>query len=221
MTEISQALREAFDRIRAITETPEYQANSARLASEDAEYDRKQAAHQQATRLRTTGVPPEVTRGTSAPTPAITAVTEFLSGPPALRFLLLGGKKGTGKTYALGLAIWSHGGRYVDAQQLVSAGTFEGSTWLDLASCSLLAIDELGAEYSNPAFEANLYALLDRRYRQGKRTLIATNLNAVEFKARYCEHGLDRLLDRVKTGGRWVALDGASMRPHWQELETP
>lgn len=221
MTEIGQSLRDVFDRIRAITETPEYQANAARLVAEDAEYERKQAEHQHAARLRATGVPPEVTREATAPTKATAAVQDFIGAPPAQRFLILGGKKGTGKTFALGCAVWNYGGRYVDAQQLVAAGTFDGSTWMDLASCSLLALDELGAEYPNPAFEANLYALLDRRYRMGKRTLIATNLNAVDFKSRYCEHGLDRLLDRLKTGGRWVSLDGESLRTHWSESTEP
>jgi DNA replication protein DnaC len=217
MTEISDALRAAFDRIKAITETPEYQANLARLANEEAEYERKQAEHRHAFRLKVTGVPPEVAEQAVKVTVTTTVVADFLAGPAALRFLMLGGKKGTGKTFAIAHAIWTNGGRYVDAQQLVAAGTFDGSTWTDLASTSLLALDELGAEHPNPAFEANLYALLDRRYRTGKRTLIATNLNATDFKARYCENGLDRLIDRLKTGGQWVSLDGESLRQNWAE----
>jgi len=164
-----------------------------------------------------TGVPPEAAREACDATPATRAVQDFIAAPSAQRFLVLAGKKGTGKTFAAAWAAWLLHGRYVDAQQLVAAGTFEGSTWLDLAACPLLALDELGAEYPNPAFEANLYALLDRRYRQGKRTVIATNLNATDFRARYGEHGLDRLLERIKTGGRWVSLDGESLRKHWSE----
>lgn len=219
MTPISRSLADAFASIKAITETPEYQANSAKIAAENIEYERQQAQHRRTARLRVTGVPPETAIGEYRTTIAITAALDFIDGPPALRFLMLGGKKGTGKTFALGVTVWNRGGKYVDAQALVAAGSFDGEFWHELERAPILALDELGAEYPNPAFEANLYALLDRRYRMGKRTLIATNLNTVEFKNRYCEHGLDRLLERLRTGGRWVALDGESLRQHWTDTQ--
>jgi DNA replication protein DnaC len=219
MTRTGRAMADVLASIKTLLDLPEYQVEIEKLKAEDAEYERKQEIHRHKNRLRTTGVPPEVTEGEYATTFAATAVARFVNAPPALRFLVLAGRKGTGKTFAMARAVWEFGGRYVDAQQLVASGTFEGSTWLDLGSCSLLAIDELGAEYPNPAFEANLYALLDRRYRQGRRTIIATNLNAPAFKARYCENGLDRLLERLKTGGRWLSLDGPSLRKSWQDTD--
>lgn len=212
---ISEALAEVFDRIKAIADTPEYQAHAAAMLAQD-ERDRVAAeASRRAFRIKSTGVPPEVTVGGAVEfTPALMAAQAFMNGPPACRFLMLGGPAGNGKTFALASTVWEHGGRYVDAQALVRTGTFgdEALEWDRLARCKVLAVDELGAEATNSAFEANLYNLLDRRYRSGLRTLIATNLNAAEFKARFCANGLDRLLDRLGTGGTWVALTGKSMR---------
>lgn len=218
---VSEALAEVFARIKEIADTPEYQAHAARLAAEDAEREAARIEEATKARILKTGVPPEVTKGATFSTPAMVAAEEFMAAPPALRFLMLGGKAGNGKTYALASMVWKHGGRYLDAQSLVSTGTFgEGADeWDRLAYCNVLAVDELGAEATNSAFEANLYALLDRRYRTGKRTILATNLNVPEFKARFCASGLDRLLDRVGTGGRWVSLTGASMRRNWQDTD--
>ena len=220
-TNVSAALAAAFARIREITETPEYQANAARLAAEAKADEERQAEARFRDRLRSTGVPEEVTTKAPHPTPASAAVAGLVEGPPAFRFLMLSGDKGNGKTFALASAVWKHGGRYIDAHQLVATSTWDTATLGDLEHCRLLAIDEMGAEFTNPAFEANLYALLDRRYRAGRKTVLATNLNAADFKARFCEHGLDRLVDRLKTGGRWVTLAGPSMRRHWSEEAHP
>ena len=219
---ISEALSEVFDRIKAIADTPEYQAHASRLQAEEAEDRKRQAETARRYRLKSTGVPPEVAvEGFQRPTMALAAVQEFLNSPPACRFLMLGGKAGNGKTFAIASAVWDKGGRYVDAQELVRTSTFDDAEWDRLAATPLLAVDELGAEATNSAFEANLYNLLDRRYRTGKRTLIATNLNAQEFKARFCENGLDRMLDRLGTGGRWVTLADDSMRQKWNAAVSP
>lgn len=219
MTNIGESLGAVLARLKVVLDDPAYQENLKRIEAENDEYERKQEEHRTAERLRRTGVPPEV--ATRRPNPSLTrtAVADFLNGPPSLRFLTLSGRKGCGKTFAAAEAVWERGGRYVDAGQLVSTSTFDEAEWGSLTRCSLLVVDELGAEHPNPAFEANLYALLDRRYRQGKRTVLCTNLNAAEFKARYCENGLDRLLDRLRTGGRWVSLDGPSLRRPWNETD--
>ena len=83
----------------------------------------------------------------------------------------------------------------------------------------MLCLDEFGAESPNPAYEANLYALLNRRYQAQRKTLIATNLNAASFRQRYCAAGLDRLLERMQTGGDFVILPGETLRAHWSETE--
>jgi hypothetical protein len=217
MTTAGAALSDVFARIKAITELPEYQAEIKRIEAENAQDDARRREQHTAARIRVTGVPPEVATTRATDSISRLAVDDFMGGPDALRFLVLSGRKGTGKTFAAAEAVWDHGGRYRDAQQLVAAGMFDRDSTEDMANCRLLVIDELGAEYPNPAFEASLYALLDRRYRMGKRTIICTNLNAADFRTRYCEAGLDRLLDRIKTGGRWVALDGPSLRRHWSE----
>ena len=217
---ISEALAEVFNRIRAIADTPEYQAHAARLAAEE-ERDRVlQAEATRRARLKSTGVPPEVAvDGAVKFTPALMSAQSFMNGPPACRILMLSGKAGNGKTFAMASTVWVHGGRYVDAQELVRTSTFDDPEWDSLATCHVLAVDELGAEATNSAFEANLYNLIDRRYRMGKRTLIGTNLNAAEFKARFCANGLDRLIDRLKTAGTFVTLSGDSMRRPWNDKE--
>lgn len=217
---ISEAMAEVFDRIKAIVDTPEYQEHAAKAAKEEAEAAAALRDAVQAARLKSTGVPPAVVNCGVLETPALVATREFLDGPPRLRFLMLGGKAGNGKTFAMARSVWNEGGRYVDAHELVRLSTFDEAEWDYLARCHLLAIDELGAEATNASFEANLYNLLDRRYRAGRRTILGTNLNAQEFKARFCENGLDRLVDRLQSGGRWVSLSGSSMRTKWNEGDT-
>ncbi len=219
---MSETLSSIFERIKAIQDTTDYQLHSRRLAEEHAAYELAQRKHAHAERLRSTGVPVEVTTLAPEETDASRAVTEFLAGPESLRFLVLSGARGRGKTYAAAVAVWRNGGRYVDAHDLVATGTYgdDAQDWADLARVKLLVIDELGAEHSNAAYEANLYALLDRRYRANRRTIAITNLNAPAFRERYAAAGLDRLLDRLRTGGRWVALEGPSLRRHWSEPDT-
>jgi DNA replication protein DnaC len=219
VTNIGQQLAEVLARLKVVLDDPAYQENLKRIEEGNAEYERVQAEHRKADKLRRTGVPPEVAAARPNQSLPRTAVADFLAGPPSLRFLTLSGRKGCGKTFAAAEAVWERGGRYTDAGQLVALSTFDEAEWGSLSRTPLLVVDELGAEHPNPAFEANLYGLLDRRYRQGKRTILCTNLNAAEFKARYCENGLDRLLDRLRTGGRWVSLDGPSLRKNWQDTD--
>jgi DNA replication protein DnaC len=217
VTNIGEALRDVQTRLNAILDNPAYQEQIARNRESDEADEQRERERQRAARLKLTGVPPEVATARADQSAARAAVEEFLDAPPACRFLVLSGRKGTGKTFASAEAIWNHGGRYRDAQQLVSLGMFDRESTDELVNTRLLVVDELGAEYPNPAFEAALYALLDRRYRAGKRTVLCTNLNAADFRSRYCDAGLDRLLDRIKSGGRWVSLDGPSLRRHWSE----
>jgi DNA replication protein DnaC len=83
-----------------------------------------------------------------------------------------------------------------------------------MAAAPILALDELGAEQGNTAFDANQYTVLNNRFRRERKTVIATNLVAADFRERYLarEGGLDRLHERLVAGGRWVNLPGESMR---------
>jgi len=148
-------------------------------------------------------------------TGALAATRAFLAEPCGRsRFLTLAGPKGRGKTFALAWAVATNGGRFFEAQEIVQLSTFDRLVWEDMAAAPILALDELGAEQGNTSYDANLYSVLNSRFRRERKTVIATNLTATDFRERYLarEGGLDRLEERLKTGGRWVNLPGPSMR---------
>lgn len=215
-------LRGTFTRIGAMLDDPEYRAHAEQLAAETIAFEAQQAAYRDDGRRMAVGLDPVMWRRVDAPRmePAHASAVGFLSSPPACCFRVLAGPKGRGKTFALAWAAKESNGRYVDAAALVATSTFDESAWRDLERARVLCLDELGAEATNSAYEANLYALLNRRYQAQRKTLIATNLNAASFRARYCEAGLDRLLERIQTGGDFVTFGGETLRKHWQDTDT-
>lgn len=218
--EAAARLRATIDRIGAMADDPEYREHAEKLAAEWREWEAGQLAHRDEERRRSTGLDAALWRVVDEPRDeaALVRVRAFLTAPADCTFLILAGPKGRGKTFSLAWAVKRRGGRYVDAAALVASSTFDEDRWRDLAHAPLLALDELGAEQTNSAFEANLYALLDRRYRAQRKTILATNLSAAAFGERYCAAGLDRLIDRINTAGAFVELAaGPSFRQHWSE----
>jgi DNA replication protein DnaC len=169
-------------------------------------------------RLLRTGVPVGhwKTIENPKPTASLDAVRTHLSAPRECVFVTLAGPRGRGKTLAAEWAAVEGSGRYVVAQELVRLSQFDPE-WADLEREPVLAIDELGAEYLNDAYRANLYALLDARYAHQRKTVLVTNLDASAFRSRYCPDPQDRLFERMKLAGEWVNLAGESMRVHWSE----
>lgn len=228
MDALAEKLHAIVERCRSIAEDPEFKRNAERIARENADAaDVLAASELRHARLRS-GVPvglwnpvhPEKSPlENTKPTPALDAVRGHLVSPAECVFLTLSGKRGQGKTFASAFAVYEKGGRFVDAHDLVRLSSFDQGEWFDLERQPLLAIDELGAEYLNDAYKANLYALLNRRYADQRKTILATNLSAPAFVARYCPDPEDRLLERLTKGGRWVNLDGESMRRPWSETE--
>jgi DNA replication protein DnaC len=209
------------ERCKSISETPEYLANAQRLTGEWAEQSAQSASLERRIALQSSGVPEEHWSALDTPKsrPAHDAVARFLAGPPELRFLVLSGPKGVGKSFALSWAVHKRGGQFTSAQALVFAGSFDREVWEPLFPAPVLALDEIGAEQSNAAYDASLYELLNRRYSANRKTVLATNLDQKGFRARYLGLGLDRLLDRLRTGGEWVTLPGESIRKHWSERD--
>lgn len=215
-------LRATFARIGELVDDPVYRGHASRLAAEWREWEAQQLAHRDEERRAASGLPTALWREVDEPRDeaALVRTRAFVSAPPDCTFLVLAGPKGRGKTFSLAWAVKRRGGRYEDAAALVASSTFDADRWRDLAEAPLLALDELGAEQTNSAFEANLYALLDRRYRAQRKTILATNLSASAFRARYCAAGLDRLIDRLNTAGAFVELAaGPSMRRNWQDTD--
>lgn len=73
-----------------------------------------------------------------------------------------------------------------------------------------LVIDDLGTEFMgmSGAFESKLDALINARYSNELPTLITTNQNAADFRARASQ----RLVSRLRDGGTWAEFPGESMR---------
>lgn len=220
MTNLSERIREITARCAERQRDPALRREAAKLRLAAYLTRKRTAAFDRETRLRRSGVPEEHWKHLDAPRDeeATRAVTRFLDGPDALRFLVFAGEVGLGKSFASALAVYRRGGRFVTAQELVQASTFDVGYWDDLEAAPILAVDELGAEKPNDAYEPNLFGLLNRRYSRNRKTILATNLGGRAFRAKYLEAGLERLVNRLETGGEWVGLSGPSMRPHWTEM---
>lgn len=127
--------------------------------------------------------------------------------------LSLIGKAGNGKTYAaawvalnasLRPVCWLHAPTAA-ARPLYGP---EASQNAERASkCSLLVIDDIGAELASAGWKSWLEAVLGNRYARRLRTVITSNLDAAAFAARMEA----RLTDRLKEGIVFES-NGASLR---------
>lgn len=123
-----------------------------------------------------------------------------------VRDLLFTGKSGLGKTFLMQaiahrVARRGFGVQYVSAYKLLETmrkAYFENnSDWMQpLMQAPLLLIDDLGTE---PLMEnitvTQLFNLLNERQNANRHTVISTNMNMIELKARYTERITSRLLD--------------------------
>lgn len=169
--------------------------------------------------------------GALEPTPALDAAQAFLADPSA-RFLLLMGKKGTGKTVAGALVAESavldwlgyrntlpsgYGVSSAVPADFMLAATFarlsgyaaDDKAWFErLCSVRVLILDDFGAEHLGPFGAAMLDELVTRRHGARLRTVITSNLDKAGLKARLGE----RLHDRVSTSCVACVAVGESLR---------
>jgi len=161
-------------------------------------------------------------------------VERFIAGPPAWVFLFLAGTVGTGKTSS---AAWfldapivttdrhpftdeertivrEVHGRFVTAEQLAKASTYDGKYWDEIQSTPRLVIDDLGTEQQDGKgwALANLTNLLAHRHAHGLRTVITANLTRKALEERYASHDGGRLRDRFAESAWFVELTGPSQR---------
>jgi hypothetical protein len=211
--------REWADRMAARNGDPEYQRHATKLADEIRDFQAFTAGRDLRARLLRSGVPEEHWGAFTAPgeCPALAAVRAFLDAPAEARMLVLAGTAGQGKSFALAWAVYVRGGQFVNLHELATASSFDDVFWDRLEAAPVLAVDELGGEKMHDAFESRLYGLLNARYQRNRKTVIATNLDAGAFRARYLANGLERLADRLRTSAQWVNLSGPSMRRPWAE----
>lgn len=212
-------IRERARRVIATQEDPAFQENARRLAAEIRDAEEVSAGFSKRHRLIRCGIPEEHWRFLEAPKPgpAIDAVRKFLDGPEELRFLVLAGPAGRGKSFALSWAVYEQGGEFMNAHELANASSFDGAFYDRLESARVFALDELGTEKSHDAYESRLFGVLNNRYQRLRKTVIATNLTPDAFRAHYLGGGLERLVDRLRTAAEWVNLPGESMRTHWAD----
>jgi hypothetical protein len=207
---LNDEIRERFERIKAITQTPEYQANVARMAIEREERQKHYAEKARVERLEELGIQPEHWPFLDAPRPsaAITSVAAFMHAPidPKGAILVLGGAGGFGKSFAAALAVYAHGGRVAQAKQLPRASLFDTAAWTALERVKLLVIDDLGTEAKDEQdwLSTKFFGLIDARL--ARKTVITTNLAGPAFMERYASGPLQRLRRRFAECGRFEPL---------------
>lgn len=146
-----------------------------------------------------------------------TAVFEEWEAAPKSWCLLIMGGVGCGKSTAAGNHAFRQallGGslprwvRAVEASRLSGFGADALARFDAWRECSLLVIDDMGTEMLTPTWQQALDDILDYRYQHSLRTVLPTNLTAVEFKARYGA----RISDRIREEGMIREVAGKSMR---------
>jgi DNA replication protein DnaC len=168
---------------------------------------------------RLVGVPGRVRRALEelVETRATREVRDWMAGRSWC--LVLCAPPGTGKSVAAGLWLAQLMPGVDTSRALVrrwwsateiSRLNYYGPEFSALETASALVLDDLGAEYTDARghFETRLDGLIDARYREGRRTLITTNLKADALQNRYGK----RVFDRLRHGVSWAIWNAASMR---------
>jgi DNA replication protein DnaC len=158
-------------------------------------------------------------------TEAVKAVAESLD------LLVLSGTPGCGKTIAAALWVWQylrdpkrwrgtgcdtqinfHGPKpiWVTAARLSRWDRYDEDAMTSLLTTKRLVVDDLGGEYldKNGFYGGLLDELVNEREANKRPTIFTTNLNAKAFHDRYGE----RIYDRIKEGGRFIACGNVSLR---------
>lgn len=101
-------------------------------------------------------------------------------------------------------------GMFISSAKLARWPHYEEEKVKQLTSVTRLVIDDLGAEYLDEKgfYLSLLDEVINERYAHRLPTLLTTNLTADAFKGRYGE----RIADRIRECGRFVALGSKSMR---------
>ena len=158
------------------------------------------------------------------PLDAIKAALGWLNLDTAERgrtILVLAGVRGRGKSFAAGHVLSRHPGgvfaRWANARHISNAlyrrndDPALASMLRRAESAPMLIIDDMGWEHldQHGYIRGAFVGLLDDRIQSKLRTLITTNMNEEDFRARYG----DALHDRVRGYGTWVDVKtGPSLR---------
>jgi DNA replication protein DnaC len=99
---------------------------------------------------------------------------------------------------------------FVTSARLSRWERYDNAQMDKLLKADRLVVDDVGAEFADAKgnFNAILDELVSDRHANRRPLVMTTNLDATAFKARYDE----RIADRIREVGRFVSLDGPSMR---------
>lgn len=108
---------------------------------------------------------------------------------------------------------------FVSSAKLSRWERYDNAAMDRMLLASRLVIDDLGTEFSDT--KGNFLAVLDEtisdRVANERPTVITTNLDPDGFRKRYD----NRIADRIRGDGRWVAFEGESLRGQATEAPTP
>lgn len=167
-------------------------------------------------------------------TPTVELVEAWLAHPPskhapmpgvpksrAWDTVIIHGERGTGKTWAAGVALHRAAGcgQYAKVRRLCAiyrAGWGDDAeAWDSAMRCSLLVVDELGTSRDRDLERDMLQELVDERHSRGRASLLISNLG---WKSTQGRIGLDsvfdaRTIDRLADGRtKRLVTTGESMR---------
>ena len=161
-------------------------------------------------------------------TPAMLAISEFLTKPKEAWCIVLAGPKGCGKSTAAGFYLWSKTmsslasppktRRWWTASRLARVSGYN-QDFEPLIQVPTMVIDDLGVEYldKNGYFSHRLDEIIDERYSNYRPTIITTNLNGRDFRARYGDRVIDRIREGFPYGGKYIEINNNSMRINGNE----
>lgn len=102
---------------------------------------------------------------------------------------------------------WAAGWSMVDLNDAIRPGN-DPTAYQVACEADLLLIDDLGREVVSPWTLERLQGVMDRRWREGKRTIVTTNLTGEKLVARYGDPIVDRIID----GMTFVEVTGEPRR---------
>ncbi len=212
----SEFFQAEIDQLWSHFDDPAYQEKMRSAEGERVRREEEIKRREREPQLRMRGVPPDIARlivtGHVEQTPCVQILRSTVC--PAL---VISGQTGVGKTVAA--AIWVDEGtntaRMVSATQLamLTKARVDKDKFEELCRCSVLAIDDLGTEVDSDrgAFRSRFDRLMSRRIAASKRTVITTNLTAIEFQHPGIGYG-DRIWSRLSQHGRFDEVDGPDLR---------
>lgn len=129
-----------------------------------------------------------------------------------MRFLLLLGQTGRGKTVAASTVLADRGGHYMSAPELHRLSTMRGpaprNRIEEVHMAGTVVLDDLGAEDADASMEACVWDLVNARQTERKLTILTGNMTRAEFAQRYGE----RTTRRIEHQGAVVEIQGEDLR---------